>query len=271
MESSNELPNHFKEQVHFVCQAMNEPNKYSNRYVAFLDVLGFKAIIQENTAEWIKTNIYDDVRRINTLFRTDLYKSLFPEASYKQLEFVLISDSFIISIPTEAERSLDVIIGCCFVLQQFFVKREKPILLRGGISKGDFYHFEQTTFGPGLVKAYNIENEISVYPRIIIDKDLPVSSICVGKDNIARAFCSIDEDGQQYIDYIKSVAGFSIGNHEELRRLHDFIDSNIKRFSTDERTLEKYRWLAKQLNSSLKLFFEDNSPNIVNLYSVDIA
>jgi hypothetical protein len=48
------------------------------------------------------------------------------------------------------------------------------VLVRGGICIGDLFVRAGKTmlFGPALVKAYKLESEYAVYPRIIIDRDL---------------------------------------------------------------------------------------------------
>lgn len=268
MESKKGLPNHLRQEIGFIGQTLSEPNQYSLRYVAFLDVLGFKEIIRSNNSEWVKTNIYDEARRMDILFKTGLYSRVLPETSYRELEFVFISDSFIISIPTTVERSLEVLIVSCLLLQQFFIKAKRPILLRGGISKGEFYHFKEITFGPALVDAYLLEKNKSIYPRIVIDEALQVPELCTGKDNFARVCCSVDQDGQQYIDYLKMIVAFQKEDCGDLLRIRDFISNGVRIFAHDERTLDKYKWLAIRFNSALEFFYRDSYPARIEKYAV---
>lgn len=42
-------------------------------------------------------------------------------------------------------------------------------LVRGGIVRGNLYHQEGKIVGPALIKAYKLERDKAVYPRIIIE------------------------------------------------------------------------------------------------------
>lgn len=269
MPVSERIAEHFKAQVHFVAQTIDEPNEYEQRYVAFLDVLGFKAIVQNRSSDWIKLNIYDEVRRIHVLFQTDLYSRMLPESTYKKLEFVFISDSIIISIPKKFDRALEVIIAACLFLQKVFLSKTNTILLRGAISQGDYFHFEQITFGQALVDAY-IEEKRAQFPRILIDERISVLSNCIEKESIGKVFCSCDEDGEQYIDYLKMTVGFSTGVHDDLKRIRSYIQENIELYKLEERTLPKFKWLASHFNYNLSFFFADKHPELVRRFSVII-
>ena len=37
---------------------------------------------------------------------------------------------------------------------------------RGGVAIGDIYHDDEAVFGPGLVRAYDIESNVAKFPRI---------------------------------------------------------------------------------------------------------
>lgn len=43
-------------------------------------------------------------------------------------------------------------------------------LVRGGITIGDFYIDDMFVWGAALVKAYELEEKIAVYPRVILDE-----------------------------------------------------------------------------------------------------
>jgi hypothetical protein len=52
-----------------------------------------------------------------------------------------------------------------------------PILLRGGICVGDISmdpdpRSDEIVFGPAMVRAYELERDAAVYPRIVIDREL---------------------------------------------------------------------------------------------------
>lgn len=44
---------------------------------------------------------------------------------------------------------------------------------RGGVTIGDLFHDGHIVFGPALNQAYDLESKKAVYPRAILDPDLP--------------------------------------------------------------------------------------------------
>ena len=47
------------------------------------------------------------------------------------------------------------------------------VLIRGGMCIGEMLVADEgIVFGPGLVKAYDLESKYAVHPRIVIDRDL---------------------------------------------------------------------------------------------------
>ena len=83
-----------------------------------------------------------------------------------------MSDTVCIYIKTDDKNALFGLISACISVQKVLLEMEEPILCRGAITKGDFYHQGNRMFGPGFVEAYNLEEHVAVMPRIIIDKTL---------------------------------------------------------------------------------------------------
>lgn len=84
----------------------------------------------------------------------------------------MFSDNIIIAIPCSSDkgfilRYMITMIGC---LQLEFIKA--GILIRGSIVSGMLCINNSYVFGSGLVQAHKLENEVSVFPRIIIERKL---------------------------------------------------------------------------------------------------
>jgi hypothetical protein len=43
-------------------------------------------------------------------------------------------------------------------------------LLRGGVAEGDIIHDEEGVFGPALIRAYELESRIAMFPRVVVDE-----------------------------------------------------------------------------------------------------
>jgi hypothetical protein len=89
--------------------------------------------------------------------------------------------------------------------------REIDCLIRGAVTIGPLFQSERVIFGPGLVRAYELESNAAVYPRIIIDHDV------MGKFNndlIPLHTMFIDQDGFWCLDYMTAYLG-SFGSEND--------------------------------------------------------
>lgn len=82
------------------------------------------------------------------------------------------------------------------------------LLVRGGISLGDFYMDNTFVFGEALVKAYKKESEQAVYPRIIVDKSMlrgvAVRAIIDGWNTFDNML-EQDFDGELFLNFIQPL------------------------------------------------------------------
>jgi hypothetical protein len=46
------------------------------------------------------------------------------------------------------------------------------LLIRGAVTIGDIVHDDSIVFGPALNRAYELESQQAIYPRIILDPDI---------------------------------------------------------------------------------------------------
>lgn len=227
-----------------------EPNEYTNCYVAFIDILGFKCIIEDEDARYIKSCIYDEIRKHSSLFNTELYQSVLSLTTTKQLKTTIISDSIILSIPTNIEDSFETISIACLVLQRSFLNKEKPIFFRGAISQGKHFHHESIIFGEALVKSYLLEKEAK-YPQIIIDDSIILTNLCKS-EGLSGKFIEYNCKPRFY-NYIKLDYVFSnmhkdfIQNVNSIYEKHNMLfQCNINKHLDNENIVEKYTWLLMQ-------------------------
>ena len=191
-------------------------NQYETYIIAFLDILGFKNLIN--------TSSFDKV--------LDIFKSI-------------LTDKDAITALWHAVEDDDSI---CYAIQELLLNLETPILLRGAIAVGDFYLNENLVFGKGLVDAYWAQERYAVYPRIIISNDITVGrrvSVDNGHD------LPKDDDGYYYINCIERYLGEEhtweeIENSEQYDKLKNMIDINLNGYN-DDRVRQKYLWLEREL------------------------
>ena len=88
-------------------------------------------------------------------------------ASAQKVNFKCMSDSICMYIDATAPDALICLIMACSIFQANLLKREVPVLVRGAIVVGDIYAKEDTTFGPGMTKAYLLEENSAKYQEEI--------------------------------------------------------------------------------------------------------
>jgi hypothetical protein len=169
---------------------------YEDRILAFIDVLGFSDSVKKT----IRFDVEDEVetKRIDNLiekvqwhlnYEKDHYGKSFNSKVVNQF-----SDSLVISYLQTEESGifyilLDILYLCADALQNGF-------LLRGAIVCDKVYHTEKKVFGPALVKAYEMENKLAIYPRIILDDNI---------FDVAKNYHARHHDADMELDYIKHI------------------------------------------------------------------
>ena len=239
--------------IDFASRTMSEPKEYSNCYVAFLDILGFQNIALQWPVEKLK-NIFDEIRKRVIAINTDLYKNMISGDTRERMNIVIMSDSIIISAHKKDQDAFLSIIVLAMQIQYFLL--EKGILIRGGISQGDFLHYADITFGPALIRAYQLENSKAHNSRIVIDEEL-VFDLTVESDNtqMLRTFIKQDEDGYRYLDSLKFLFICQTAQIEDkCRNISKFITKSLRDFADDDNQLIKYEWLKNYYNSTLDFF-----------------
>lgn len=195
--------------------------KYEKRLVAFIDILGFRSLLEDTVTKKGEDNeksidllieAYSSIRDI-----WDLDNNL-PEFSSKQessKKVSIFSDCLVVSVLIEQESQVFyTLLEIKWLIMRLI---NLGILCRGAVSLGKFIHTNEYLFGPALVEAYTLESKAAMYPRVILDNTVieaagryrnPDHSIQSEKDYV-RSILGQDSDGLYYIDYFYKA-------HEEL-------------------------------------------------------
>jgi len=149
-------------------QFLKKDIDYSQYFIAFLDVLGFKNMVFSQSK-----------RRIEEYFGLVKHVTGYLEGikSKQELKSIIISDSVILSIPfghDESENFSNLRHLCVAIAKIQYTLAKKNIWLRGAISSGESYfnHYENLVVGPAYVNAYELEENQAINPRVIIDNKI---------------------------------------------------------------------------------------------------
>jgi hypothetical protein len=248
-------------------------NKYQIAIISFFDILGFGAMVNKSKSPEKIKSILDTLQR-SAKQDEDLAKS------YEQ-SFINFSDTAIRLTNVESDINKNMPFGVLYwelldlIYIQFDLIWKRNIFLRGSITIDTIYHDENYIFGSGLNRAYKLEKNIAIYPRIIIDPQifriLEQTYILKAQHHdieeekgYIKDLVRVSSDGIWFLDYLKFMAsevdnklqyGDFLSHHKKL------IIKYAKKFEDLDEIAHKYNWLAQYhnevINSFDDYFFDD--------------
>ena len=225
--------------------------EYENYFVAFIDILGFKRIIDNSSCEEV-LNIFSNFK----MQIIDIKLGKDSLVNTEDIKFKTMSDSIVFYIKDDSKNALFALLTTCALFQTKLITMKKPILSRGGIAHGQFYIDGDIMFGKALTSAYLLESQNAKYPRIIMCNSLIKE---YGNDLCYRLLFE-DNDCFQTIDFIGSLlSGYNTGLKDFLKFQKHII--GVLDSTTDNAVREKYIYLKDKLNLIHKHFKEVN-PNV---------
>lgn len=221
---------------------------YRDRYVAFLDILGFSHLTEKadrhpNWRAWLK----DCIGALNNTLPSKVEATGF--------RYVQFSDSIVISVLRNPE-GLSTLLWSVQLLVRNMLGRE--ILLRGGIAAGNFHHDDQLMFGPALIRAYAFEQH-GAPPHVGIDKavleDLKPSLISQGSMHwLAQDPWDLSPMLHTLLEFeiydgVPRVGGEPLD--EMGFKLAKMIDAHAKDMNSPAAVRAKWRWMQDYWNQTV--------------------
>jgi hypothetical protein len=225
---------------------------YSDRYVAFVDILGFSDIVRRSEKD--QTTIRIDALA-KALVDIGAWHPSINESD--DFQFQSFSDSIVMS----SAATLTGLAHIFYSITELTLRLlSDGLLIRGAVAKGKLHHKQAVIFGPSLLEAYNLEHTIAKYPRVVLSREVYRDFHRVA-DSYIFPKIRLDEDGPPFLD---TLAGYSRLNEGEptpeflnspeilaaqvcQRALQNAVDESIY----DPRHYEKLRWLAVYWNSTV--------------------
>ncbi len=215
---------------------MEQKYKTTLATVAFIDVLG--------SSEAIKSNANESLNAIHTAYdETIIQFEKYNSEHLNEPKVDIFSDNIILSneiIEGKEERAFFSIIFFSALLQLNMWIND--LLVRGGISYEDFFSDERMIWGNALIRAYKLEGQIAIYPRIIVEPEMAEIINPMVKPERGRLLCE-DFDGIYFVDPF-GIKQKDIG----LYLIEQFIDDNTIRLRNSQGNLKVYQkinWLQQ--------------------------
>jgi hypothetical protein len=241
--------------------------EYKDSLVTYVDLIGSSDLIEssEKNPSLIKT-ILDRLK----LFREsvgigNLFHTTDSSAGYSFMSF---SDLVVRTVPLVNGVSLvDALSRELFYLavRQFELAKD-GVWIRGGMCRKPIYINGEFVFGPGLVKAYLLERDWAIFPRIIVDRKLQEilqsNEAPFDWNDILRQ----GDEGAYFIDYLLWVA--SNGNAMYHKDDGDSLVLNIhrKRIENELATIEERNPRIKQKIMWLCLYHNSTIDRLIAFY-----
>jgi hypothetical protein len=246
-----------------------EQAMYRKAIVTFLDVLGFRSLIKSETCDAI-----DSILEKMSKYAAPIAD---PDDDPYHPVTTVFSDCVMRISFTDSKENSDYQIGLLFYELLALVHAQSElidndVIVRGAVAFGDISYKNERVFGPAMVDAYELESSKAVFPRIIIS---PTWMDVLKSDRLIRSknhtlkeeliyinkLIRKDEDGLYFIDYIRAIRSElddpEAGYISFLKRHQRLIKNNLKKHATQERVLEKYKWLSRYHDELINELNED--------------
>lgn len=220
---------------------------YKNKYVAFLDLLGFKSKV--NDAD---TNHKVQKEILNVL---DIFRDTLCNSDNIGMRFTHFSDCIIFSVD-RTSRGLWEILESINVLTLNLLNYD--FFIRGGLSAGGIYHDEKFVYGSAVNRAYKIENKESIFPITLVSNE--VIADIKSYSSTFEEFLIQDAEGRYFVHYLKSYAEYTrlpafpgkVLLDESGKRIIDFICHRLNTH-IDPKIREKDIWFQNYWNKQVAI------------------
>ena len=222
---------------------MQPPPEYRERVVAFVDILGFGALV---SALPQNPELHRRLHYALTYIKAYGQSAREGNTAHSRLQTSLFSDS--IAISSDPSDVFKVIWACGWLHAQLLYT---GILTRGGIAMGKTIHEDGVLYGEGMLRAYGLESRAAVYPRVVLDSALlPHLSTA-----IKSKFLDLDADGLWLVDPFKfdampgDAAELASDGHDPRQIYFQELGRHIARAVNEAKQVDhiaKWNWLASR-------------------------
>ena len=250
--------------------------KAEQRIVAFLDILGFKNLVDV----YIKDpNFIMRMDQILT-FSKKLLKGEWIRKGHSRflmdINSHMFSDSICISSPM---IGLNIFNFLSLIASLQYELLGSGIFVRGGIGIGLHAETPRIIISEGLIKAFKLENSAK-YPRILISRDIVARIEPHKHENIFvkrnfNRFIRLDNDGFYLLDYLKTHLFrpnfFQFDSLQGIiyhkKAVEDWINYGIKQ-KLAYSNLKKYKWIVRYHNDIVREYYGNINDLLINLHTL---
>ena len=219
---------------------------YPEKYVAFVDMLGFRHLVEIADASG---EMRESLAKIVGIFRSTI-------GSHEQLgsRVTHFSDCLIVSADRTEQGLWALLQGCTWLALNLI---QYPVLLRGGIAVGRITHEPDVVFGLGLNRAYAFEKRGSP-PRIGLGQEV-VADIESSASLSAAGFLAKDHHtGEPMLHFLNQIEAYDavprVGGivwDRTAASIAEKIRLNLEDAEQPTEVRAKYLWLKEYWNHAV--------------------
>ncbi len=237
---------------------------YENRFIVFLDILGFKDLVQKTTQDNSDFETISNALNYISEVRNENYHGFLAQYDTTKKEVSVFSDSIVISYPGDTRGGLFfLLMDLVFICLQLNIN---GIFVRGGVTFGLLYHKRNVCFGPAMITAYEMEQNHAITPRIIVDtiaianglKSPGYANTCEEEAEYLRSLLKQDEEDKQiYLDFLSQHEELDVPEEYPyyLNEIKSSIIKNLIETKDRDNIYSKYIWYAKYYNNTIESLY----------------
>lgn len=238
-------------------ESPSKPSDYKRSVVTFIDILGFSDVVRDRSA----TEIND---MLDLLSEAAATQPLFGDT-----EVLSFSDSVI-----RTRRCGEAVLSAVVIeIRELAVAQcdlaLEGVLIRGGMTTGDVSVSDGRVFGPGFIRAYELETRFAGSPRIVIDTalipELRKQRTTANPDyqhdiQLVRQWMTQGDDGLWFVDYLRNAraAGAPDYHLPMMKRHRTMIIEQARGLDLSSALVPKFLWLAQYHNRVATKMHPDN-------------
>jgi hypothetical protein len=215
---------------------------YEDRLLAFFDILGFRKLID--------ATLNDANKSVEILGLLTALDSAFARFRSGDMSLTLFSDTICISYRMPPNFA-----SFCFGLSLVVTSLlGLGYTVRGSLVRGSLYHRGNVIFGPCLIRAYDLEQRLAIFPRIVIDPRLRADFTDPLEIDLEPVY--EDHDGMLCVNFLSPTllhTMFRLLGIPAEPRIAEIV-SNIDRLqlgASDDAAIQKVNWLRSYAHKTL--------------------
>jgi hypothetical protein len=218
-------------------------NDYREKYVVFLDLLGFRELVKK-----IGKDVLERHRVVEAL---KLVRDTLCQNPAIDLRFTHFSDCIVLSAEHTAHALWEIFQSIellTFNLLQY------DVFVRGGLSVGLTHHSKDFVFGTAVTEAYELESKKSSGPLVLLSPEVAQDAMKLGPD--FTQWLKEDGPARYFVNYLMRYAEYTserqVGKvilEYPAKRIAYFISQRLN--NDEDGVLKKAQWFQTYWNGTL--------------------